>query len=61
MIQHGECRKTVLYLYAKRLRYWKDNVNVIFPDDEKDSVISVISVWHVDSVLIQPGEHRSTI
>ena len=40
------------------------NVNVIFRDDLTDSAISVISaisVWHVGSMLIQPGEYRNTM
>ena len=40
---------------------WKVNVNVIFPGDITDSIISVISVWHVGSMLIQHGEYRNAI
>ena len=61
LIQPGKCRNTISLLYVKRLRRWKDNVNVIFRDDKTDSVISVInviSVCHVGSMLIQPGKCR---
>ena len=56
LIQPGECRNTIVLLCVKGQRWWTDNVNVIFRDDITDSVISVISVWHEGSVLIQPGE-----
>ena len=43
---------------------WTDSVNVICSDDKNDpiiSVISVISVWHVGSVWMQPREYSNTI
>ena len=43
---------------------WTDNVNAICSDDKNDpiiSVISVISVWHVGSVWMQPREYSNTI
>ena len=64
LIQPGECRNTISQWYVWRLRRWKDNVNVIFRNDISDSAtsaISVISVCHVGSMLIQPGECRNTI
>ena len=43
---------------------WTDNVNAICSDVKNNSiisVISVISVWHVGSVWIQPREYSNTI
>ena len=36
-------------------------INVICSDDKNDSIISVISVWHVGSVWIQPREYSNPI
>ena len=40
----GNARKQYYNCTLKDYSVWKDNVNVVFPDDKNDSVISVISV-----------------
>ena len=40
---------------------WTDNINAICSDDKNDSNNSVISVWHVGCVWIQPKEYSNTI
>ena len=59
------CEKSTDYTdYRVRYIILEDNVNVIFRDGITDSVIcviSVIGVWHVGSMLMQPGEYRNTI